>query len=250
MSLSRHGLVLTVAALLFFRGVGGAHSYPEAYPPFPFSKPSAYPTLVAVPVIDYQHPAEFRDGHLRVAVTSVSEGQVTTRVFVNGRTILDTVEAHPGIPLPVGARVFYTDLTGDGQRDLLIYSSPAGNGLAAWIEIADLLIAKGDGTFKHVTFEAFAAGPEDFIDTNGDGCYEMLWVYYFFSGGHSYWVYRIVELGEQRIRLRDELAPGFPKIIWFSEKPNDQLAGQLALSERDDLIWQSSTKWNATYQAR
>ena len=169
-------------------------AYPNSHPPFPSGAPSPYPIAAISPVIDYEKPAEFREGQLRVAVTQRSEGQFATEVWVGGAKILDTAEAYGDIPLPVGSRVFYADLTGDGRKDLLVYSSPAGNGLGAWIELADLLVAQADGTYNHTSFEAYAAGPEDFIDVNGDGRYEMLWVNYYFEGDHSYWVYRVAEV--------------------------------------------------------
>ncbi len=86
----------------------------------------------------------------------------------------------------------------------------------------------------------------DFIDINGDGRYEMLWVHYFFEGEHSYWVYRVVEITDEGLRLNDTLLSDFPKIIWFTEKPNDQPTRRLTLAEREDLIRQSTAQWRST----
>ncbi len=219
----------------------------ESHPPFPLGKLAPYPTLHAKPVIDYNVPAEFQNGELRIETMKVTDDQVTTRLSVGTKVLLDTAKESPGMPTPIGSRVFYTDLTGDGRKDILIYSSPEGNGLGAEIELADLLIAKTDGTYRHITFEAYAAGPEDFIDVNGDGRYKMLWVNYYFEGGHSYWVYRVVEIGDDGLRLNDQLIPDFPKIIWFTEKPYDKSAHQLTSAEREDLILQSTAKWQETY---
>ncbi len=203
--------------------------------------------MQAKPVIDYDYPAQFTDGELHIETIKVAEGQVTTRVSVGAKVWLDTAKESPNMPAPMGSRVFYADLTGDGRKDVLIYAYPGSNGLGGSIELADVLIAQPDGGFTHDSFEAYAAGPEDFIDVNGDGRYEMLWVNYYFEGDHSYWVYRVLEITDEGLRLKDELIPDFPKIIWFTEKPNDKLNHRLTAAERGDLIRQSTAKWHETY---
>lgn len=224
-------------------------AYPESHPPFPVGKPVPYAALKAEPVLNYHAEAPFENGELRIS-TSAERDKVgrVTEVRVNNRRIFDMASAHPDLYFQFGSRVFYTDLTGDGRKDILVYSYPGGNGLGAHIEIADLLIAKPDGQFAHTTFEGFAAGPEDFMDVNGDGRYEMLWVNYYFEGAHSYWVYRVVEVADDGLRLNDQLIPEFPKIIWFTEKPNDQPTQKLSAAEREDLIIQSTAKWQEAYR--
>lgn len=226
-----------------------AFAYPETHPPFPASQPAPYPTLKAEAVIGYAAEAPFEEGPIRISTSPEREkvGRVT-EVLVNGQSIFDTATANPDFYFQLGSRVFYTDLTGDHRKDILILSYPGANGVGAWIEMADLLIAQPDGTYKHVSFEAYAASPEDFIDVNGDGRYEMLWVNYYFEGGHSYWVYRIVKIGDDGLQLNDQLTPNFPKIIWFTEKPNDKPTQKLTAAEREDLIRQSTEKWQDTYR--
>ena len=231
------GLLLATISLI------SVHAYPSTHPPFPFKTKAPYRSLSVKPVIDYNYPATFTDGDLRIETAKVSEDQVTTRVSVGVKVLLDTAKDSPDLPAPDGSRVFYTDLTGDGRKDILVYAYPGSNGLGASIEVADLLIAQPDGTYYHESFEAYAASPQDFIDVNGDGRYEMLWVNYYFEGDHSYWVYRVVEIGDDGLRLNDQLIPDFPKIIWFTEKPNDQPTQKLTLAEHEDLIRQSTAKW-------
>lgn len=199
--------------------------------------------MQAKPVINYTYPAKFTDGDLHIETMKVKESQVTTRVSVGDKVWLDTIKENPNTPAPMGSRVFYSDLTGDGRKDVLIYTYPDSVGLGGWIEWADLLIAQPDGSFTHNSFEAYAAGPEDFIDMNGNGRYEMLWVHHFFEGDHSYWVYRVVEITDEGLRLNDTLIPDFPKIIWFTEKPNDQSTQRLTAAQREDLIRQSTAQW-------
>lgn len=222
-------------------------AHPETHPPFPADQPIPYLTLKAEAVLGYAAEAPFEEGPIRISTSPEREkvGRVT-EVLVNGQSIFDTATANPDFYFQFGSRVFYTDLTGDHRKDILILSYPGANGLGAWIEIADLLIAQADGIYTHASFEAFAAGPEDFIDVNGDGRYEMLWVNYYFEGDHSYWVYRVVEIGDDGLRLNDQLIPDFPKIIWFTEKPNDQPTRKLTTVEREDLVRQSTTKWQET----
>lgn len=231
-----------------FLQIREASAYPENHPPFPADKPVPYAALKAEPVLDYVE-GRFEDESLRIS-TSPERDKVgrVTMVEVTGRPIFDTASAHPDLYFQFGSRVFYTDLTGDDRRDIIVYSYPGGNGLGAHIEIADLLIAKPDGQYAHMTFEGFAAGPKDFMDVNGDGRYEMLWVSYYFEGDHSYWVYRVAEIGDDGLRLNDQLIPGFPKIIWFTEKPNDQPTQKLSAAEREDLIIQSTAKWQEAYR--
>jgi hypothetical protein len=218
-------------------------AYPESHPPFPADNPVPYAALKAEPVLDYAE-GRFEDESLRIS-TSPERDKVgrVTEVRINNQPIFNTASAHPDLYFQFGSRVFFADLTGDGRKDILVYSYPGANGLGAFIEIADLLIARPNGQFTHTTFESFAAGPEDFLDVNGDGRYEMLWVNYYFEGDHSYWVYRIVEIGNDGLRLNDQLIPEFPKIIWFTEKPNDKPTQRLTAAEREDLIRQSTAKW-------
>ncbi len=224
-----------------------ASAYPESHPPFPAGKPIPYPSLKTEPVVDYHAEAPFEEGSVRISTSSERDkvGRVT-EIRVNNQPIFDTASAHPDLYFQFGSRVFYTDLTGDGRKDILVYSYPGSVGLGAQIEIADLLIARPDGQFTHATFESFAAGPEDFMDVNGDGRYEMLWVNYFFEGEHSYWVYRVVEITDEGLRLNDILIPDFPKIIWFTEKPNDQSTQRLTAAQRENLIHQSTAKWQGS----
>ena len=56
-------------------------------------------------------------------------------------------------------------------------------------------------------------------------------------------VYRVVEITDDGLRLNDALLAGFPKIIWFTEKPNDQPTQRLTMSEREHLIRQSTARW-------
>ena len=240
-------VVLLICGVFFWTTRAGA--YPESHPPFPAGKSTPYPTLTAEAVLGYAAEVPFEEGLIRISTSPEREkvGRVT-EVLVNGQLIFDTATANPDFYFQVGSRVFYSDLTGDHRKDILILSYPGANGLGAWIEMADLLIAKADGTYKHTSFEAFAAGPEDFIDVNGDGRYKMLWVNYYFEGDHSYWVYRVVEIGDDGLRLNDQLIPGFPKIIWFTEKPNDQPSQRLTGAQREDLIRQSTAKWQGSNQ--
>lgn len=226
-----------------------ASAYPESHPPFPAGKPVPYPSLRAEPVLDYRTETPFEEGPLRIS-TSPERDKVgrVIEVRVNNQLIFDTASAHPDLYFQFGSRVFYTDLNGDGLKDILIYSYPGSVGLGAYIEIADLLIARPDGQYTHATFEGFAAGPQDFLDVNGDGNYEMLWVNYFFEGDHSYWVYRIVQISNDGLRLNDQLIPDFPKIIWFTEKPNDKPTQRLTAAEREDLIHQSTARWQGVDQ--
>ncbi len=226
---------------------GVLHGYPESHPPFPAGKPVPYPALQADLVIDYGAGAPFEEGPIRISnipYWGKKKGRVT-EVRVKGRRIFDTHTAHPDLFfISLGGRVFYTDLTGDGLKDILIYTWLGGNGLGAYDEMADLLIAQADGRFDHVTFMAFAGGPEDFIDVNHDGRYEMLWAqFHIFKGEHSYWVYRVVEIDDHGLQLNDQLLPGFPKIIWFTKKPNDKPTQRLTTAEREDLIRQSTAAW-------
>jgi len=222
-------------------------AYPETHPPFPASQSTPYPTLKAEAVLGYAAEAPFEEGPIRISTSPEREkvGRVT-EVLVNGQSVFDTATANSSFYFQFGSRVFYVDLTGDHRKDILILSYPGANGLGAWIEMADLLIAQADGTYKHTSFEAFAAGQEDFIDVNGDGRYEMLWVNYYFEGDHSYWVYRVAEITDEGLQLRDDLIPDFPKIIWFTEKPNDKPTQRLTTAEREALIRQSTAKWQET----
>ena len=248
MSVRRLSILVAVLILLTL----GSHqtlAYMTSHPPFPFNKPVPYPTLKADTVVGYHAETPFEEGPVRISASPERDktGQVT-EIRVNNQVVFDTASANPGFYFQFSSRVFYVDLTGDNRKDFLILSYPGANGLGAWIEIADLLIAQADGTYKHVNFEAYAAGPEDFIDVNGDGRYEMLWVNYYFEGGHSYWVYRVVEIGNDGLRIDDQLIPDFPKIIWFTEKPNDKPTQRLIAAERENLIYQSTTKWQETYR--
>ncbi len=225
-------------------------AYPERWPPFPADKPAPYPTLKAEPIVGYHAEfSPFEEAPVRIRTSPKQDGKGrVTEVLVSGRRIFDTQTAHPNAYFEFGSRVFYADLTGDGLKDILIYSYPGTVGLGSQEEIADLLIRRQNGSFQHATFEAIYADPADFVDVNGDGRFEMLWSYYYFEGNHSYWVYRVVEITDDGLRLNDALLADFPKIIWFTEKPNDQPTQRLTLSERERLIRQSTARWQEVYR--
>lgn len=241
--------VIGLFAALLLAATPECTAYPENYPPFRDAEPTRYPSLNAEPVLDYHASSPYEEGIIRISTSAEQEGVGrVTEVQVSGQRIFDTASVHPDLFLQSGSRVFYADVTGDGRKDILIYSYPGSVGIGSQIEIADLLIAQSDGGFIRTTFEAFAAGPEDFIDVNDDGRYEMLWVsYYQTDVPHSYWVYRLAEITDSGLRLNDGLAPGFPKVIWFTEKPNDRVADNLTAEERAALIQQSDEKWFSDY---
>lgn len=250
-------LVHPVTILAFVMGLAGlvvlsgrpVWAFPSSYPPYPAESEAPWPTLDATEVVNYGGPTEFVEGDVRITVSAPSrERSAVTQVWVDDALVFDTATAHPEDWFPFGARAFYTDLTGDGRKDILIYSSVGGNGLGAPLEVADLLIRRADGTFRNSSFMAFAAVPGDFADLDGDGRYEMLWVHFYFEGGHSYWVYRVVQVEDSGLRLNDALAEEFPKIIWFTNKPNDQPTQRLSQAERQRLIQQSTSWWTTEYQ--
>lgn len=220
-------------------------AYSKRHPPFPESKSTPYPTLKAEPVVGYNAKfSPFEEAPVRIRTSQRRDGWGrVTEVLVSGRRIFDTQTAHPDARFEFGSRVFYADLTGDGLKDILVYSYPGMVGLGSQEETADLLIQRQDGSFRHATFEAIYADPGDFVDVNGDGRFEMLWSYYYFEGDHSYWVYRVVEITDGGFRLNDALLADFPKIIWFTEKPNDQPTQRLTMAERERLIRQSTARW-------
>jgi hypothetical protein len=225
-------------------------AYPERWPPFPAGESAPYPMLKAEPVVGYNARfSPFEEAPVRIRTSPRQDGYGrVTEVLVSGRRIFDTQTAHPDARFEFGSRVFYVDLTGDGLKDIMIYSYPGMVGLGSQEEIADLLIQRQDGSFRHATFEAIYADHADFVDVNRDGRFEMLWSYYYFEGNHSYWVYRVVEITDDGLRLNDALLADFPKIIWFTEKPNDQPTQRLTMSERQHLISQSTTRWQETYR--
>ncbi|MEI7751858.1 MAG: VCBS repeat-containing protein [Candidatus Omnitrophota bacterium] len=131
------------------------------------------------------------------------------------------------------------DLDGNGLEDFIFIVSYMGNGIP--IDAVILLLQTKKGEFKRLDYDTYSPSFNDFIDFNRDGKYEVVITSMSQLKGadgkyHSYWVYSVYEFAEFNLVIDNLLATGFPKFIWFTNRPNSKEAKNLSPAEKNGII--------------
>lgn len=139
---------------------------------------------------------------------------------------------------------YIADLNRDGKIDYVVEIYSGGNGLAA--EICDVVfILSSQNNYRVTTVNTMSPSEEDFLDLFSDGRCQFL--HTAFVDGypvrgrdgniHNYWVYNILEVTGDTLRISNSDRPGFPKWILFTYRPNHTQTDQLTDQNKLDL-WQ------------
>ena len=146
---------------------------------------------------------------------------------------------------PLGALESYEgDLNGDTYPDYVFVKYFNGNGLAWGYANLALVLSEGDNDFSVQVVETYAPEPKDFISING----QTAFIHACFQYGdlctdgkyHNFWVYRLYSIENNQIVSADHLSPDFPKVVFYSFKPNHKETNLLTQEAKDALIAESS----------
>ena len=146
---------------------------------------------------------------------------------------------------PLGALESYEgDLNGDTYPDYVFVKYFNGNGLAWGYANLALVLSEGDNDFSVQVVETYAPEPKDFISING----QTAFIHASFQYGdlctdgkyHNFWVYRLYSIENNQIVPADHLSPDFPKVVFYSFKPNHKETNLLTQVAKDELIAESA----------
>ena len=116
-----------------------------------------------------------------------------------------------------------SDLNGDGRRDVIVFSGSGGCGLAnGYYNIAFLL--SGKEGYRLTTIQTLFPDVGDWVVLGGKPCF----IQTAFEGEgkckdgkeHNFWIYHILVIEGAAMRIDNILAPGFPRTICYSFRPN------------------------------
>ena len=146
---------------------------------------------------------------------------------------------------PLGALESYEgDLNGDTYPDYVFVKYSGGNGLAWGHATVALVLSDGDSDFSVQVVESYVPEPKDFISINGQTAFIHASFQY---GGlctdgkyHNFWVYRLYSIDDDQIVSADHLSPDFPKVVFYSFKPNHKETNLLTQKAKDELIAESA----------
>lgn len=235
----------SIIVLLFITGpfvclhatVGFA--YLEDYPPFKFDQKKP-PHINATLLVDEKR-SEYKsaDGRITAKLVWDTIKNEVSFVLKSGQVILkEEMQASIFEAAPFAA--YMLDINSDGIQDFTVFSHNHSN---SWITADDNVeIYLGDqaGEFKVITYKTKNADIEDFVDLNNDGKYKILRCLQEVVGIrpaalHTYWHYNIYEINHSELVNINAPGNGFPKFIWFTEKPNDEETNRLTTDQRKAL---------------
>jgi hypothetical protein len=136
------------------------------------------------------------------------------------------------------------DLNGDRYSDYVFVKYSGGNGLASGHATLALVLSKGDDDFSVQVVETYVPEPKDFISLNGQSAF----IHASFQHGglctdgkyHNFWVYRLYAIDDNQIVPADHLSADFPKVVFYSFKPNHKETKLLTQKAKDELIAESA----------
>lgn len=197
----------------------GYNPFPEDARPEPVELQNIYAGKMLRIVEEPDQSAVFRDegdGQERVVrlwIAGDNELQMSLEIAgekrINGLPLGDT-----GWALH---RIYGADLNRDGVEDYVVQSWSGGCGRAASRTPMCFVLSNGDGYTANETVTYYGRS-ENFVLLDGKPCFVNVMDA---DGGpsqdgfaHSYYVQNILTFDKDRVRVANELHPGFPRIQW------------------------------------
>ena len=146
---------------------------------------------------------------------------------------------------PLGALETYEgDLNGDTYLDYVFVKYFGGNGIAWGHATVAFVLSEGDSDFSVQVVESYVPEPKDFISLNG----QTAFIHASFQHGglctdgkyHNFWIYRLYAIDGNQLVPADHLSPDFPKVVFYSFKPNHKETSLLTQKGKDELIAESA----------
>jgi len=141
--------------------------------------------------------------------------------------------------------LYSANLNDDNIPDFIIYVYSGGCGLASGHCDVTFLLSNDEG-YSATTVDTYFPGDSNFVKING----KKSFIHAYFSGtdkcldgkAHNFWIYNILEFGEQNLSIRNKLDEEFPKVIWYSFRENHDETTLLTASQKSEL-WDKSAKF-------
>ena len=136
------------------------------------------------------------------------------------------------------------DLNGDTYPDYVFVKYSGGNGIAWGHADVALVLSEGDSDFSVQLVETYVPEPKDFITLNG----QTAFIHASFQYGdlctdgkyHNFWVYQPYAIDGNQLVSADHLSPDFPRVVFYSFKPNHKETNLLTQVAKDALIAESA----------
>lgn len=233
--------VKKLSILLFTFGLLSVdgQAYLENYPPFPFGQ-NNFSSLAVQPVITHMEKQKtVQLGKIEIEKVSTESFNYSIGIYYEGRLLASLNEAHEW-PFFIGD-IFYVDVDKNGFNDIIIYVNQSGVGLGGIWDDIFIFLQIDDGKFRKIHYNTYRSDIADFIDVNGDGRFELLITE--IAGldsldgkTHSYWFYNLYKIEDFNLVMANELDSRFPKVIWFTHKPNDKETEKLSSKQKEAFI--------------
>lgn len=131
--------------------------------------------------------------------------------------------------------VYTANLSNDGKIDFVVNLLSGGNGLASGSCNVVFLVSSGESYYLSVV-HTFFPDKSDFVIVGKKRCFIQTAfekVYPCKDGElHSFWVYNLLTIDSDGIRVRADLHRDFPKTIWYTFRPNSQETGMLTKEQK------------------
>jgi hypothetical protein len=143
-------------------------------------------------------------------------------LIINGQTVLPP-SPFSDFDFSSSIEAMMGDLNNDGTPDYIIYSYSSGCGLAAgYCNIAFVLSKKDRYTLTTVL--SLWPGEDNYIFLGGKPHFIHTSFHYVNKckdgKNHNFWLYNLMAFQGDKVNLVNDSHPEFPKIIWFTFKPN------------------------------
>jgi hypothetical protein len=189
--------------------------------------------------------------HPRASFLFVPPGAEDTRLLVScepsakfiqmtmrGREVLRKTEFSQ-YPLIAEITASFADLNGDRIRDYVVFSHSGGCGLSSGLCNVAFLLSSGT-TYRLTVVATLFPDPGDFVLIRGKPCF----VQTSFRGAvgrldgkrHNFWIYTLLAFAKDSLEINNGLNPEFPKIVWYTDKPNHRETTILRRGQKDELL--------------
>ena len=219
-----------IALVIFFMGLSlssTSFAYRDDYPPYRFKDgPQAH--LNVKPLVSDEGDYKSEDESVSVHLKEPKPFEVEFSLKVGKTTLVSSNKDMEWFP----SAVFQADLDNDGRNDFIVIYASRAPGLGGCQNRVEIYLTKQSGGFGKISYYAFDAGIEDFIGPDKEGRYKVIITGFYQGGRHNYFTYNVYEFKGYRLVNADAKVKGFPKFVWYSNKPNDKNAGRLTQKER------------------
>jgi len=215
-------------------------AYLEDYPPFKFDQKKP-PHINATLLVDEKH-SEYKSVDGRVAAKLVWDTTKNEVYFVlkSGQVVLkEEMQASIFETAPFAA--YMVDINGDGILDFIVFSHNHSNSWITADDNVEIFLGDSTGEFESIFYRTKSADVKDFVDLNNDGKYKILRCLQEVvdeesrPAQHTYWHYNIYGIHKYKMINENSPTNGFPKFIWFTEKPSDEETTRLTTDQRKAL---------------